>query len=136
MGICEIVSLHLQSMNKARGVSRIASDIDFLTRPLTSMDEHRSAQRTESFYKDRTRVMKYYGGSGNNTLPQWNRKAVLDIWLNIHEKDQYLIYPLACYQEDKLHHLLVTSRCLKKQLAEIQGLSKLENSVIASQLSL
>lgn len=62
---------------------------------------------------------------------------MLDIWLNIHEKDQYLIYSLACYQEGMLHHLLEASRSLKKQLAEIQGLlPKLENTVIASQLSL
>lgn len=73
--------------------------------------------------------------SGTNTLPQ-RRKGVLDAWLNIYEKDQYLIYSLAWYQEGMLHLLLVASRCLKKQLAEIQGLPKLENSVIASQLSL
>ena len=35
----EIVFLHLQFMKKARRVSRIASDIGFLTRPLTSMDD-------------------------------------------------------------------------------------------------
>lgn len=44
-GICEIVSLHLQSMKKARRVSGTESDVGFLTRPLTSMDEHKSCYR-------------------------------------------------------------------------------------------
>lgn len=39
---------------------------------------------------------------------------MFDFWLSVHEKDQYLILSLACYQENMLHHLLVASRCLKK----------------------
>lgn len=82
----------------------MVSDFDFLTIPLSLVDENKSAQSTESC-KDRPRMMKYLKLSGTNTLPQ-RRKGVLDAWLNIYEKDQYLIYSLACYQEGMLHLLL------------------------------
>lgn len=39
---------------------------------------------------------------------------MFDFWLNVHEKDQYVILSLACHQENMLHHLLVASRSLKK----------------------
>lgn len=30
---------------------------------------------------------------------------MFDFWLSVHEKDQYLILSLACYQQNVLHHL-------------------------------
>ena len=47
---------------------------------------------------------------------------MFDFWLNVHEKDQYLILSLA------VTSLVVASRCLKKELAETQGLPKSLNS--------
>lgn len=39
---------------------------------------------------------------------------MFDFWLDVHEKDQYLILSLAFYQENKLHHFCGSFQVLKK----------------------
>lgn len=79
-------------MKKARKDSRMVSDFGFLTRPLTLVDEHKSALSTESC-KDKPRMMKYTGTIWHKYFTTEEEGSVRHLGEHLWERPIFNLFP-------------------------------------------